>query len=137
MTPEREPIQVSRRTVMWFGLASASALVVGQSRRGLAQTPPKGVQPKVIKETGSRIAGTAKVQLVEVTLQSGAVMPTSKMDSAMVCECTRGTLEVTLDENTTVTMHKGDIWACGVGSLEGVANKGTTPAIMRVFVLLA
>jgi quercetin dioxygenase-like cupin family protein len=133
MEAQAHLVKLSRRTVMLSGLVGVSALVLGKSGGALAQP---GVEPKVIKETPSRIAGVPKVQLVEVTLQPGAVMPTSKMDSAMICECTRGALEVTLDENKKATMNTGDIWTCGVGTMEGVANQGTSVAIMRVFILL-
>jgi quercetin dioxygenase-like cupin family protein len=133
MEAQAHLVKLSRRTVMLSGLVGVSALVLGKGGGALAQP---GVEPKVIKETPSRIAGVPKVQLVEVTLQPGAVMPTSKMDSAMICECTRGALEVTLDENKKATMNTGDIWTCGVGTMEGVANQGTSVAIMRVFILL-
>jgi hypothetical protein len=109
MEAQAHLVKLSRRTVMLSGLVGVSALVLGKGGGALAQP---GVEPKVIKETPSRIAGVPKVQLVEVTLQPGAVMPTSKMDSAMICECTRGALEVTLDENKKATMNTGhlDLW---------------------------
>ena len=123
----------SRREVL-LSLAGASALLLGRGHSGWAQ---QGVAAKEIKETTSRIAGVPKVKLVEVTLQPGAVMPTTKMDQAMICECTLGSLEVTQDDNRIVTMNQGDIWTCGVGTMEGVANKGNTAGIMRVFILVA
>jgi quercetin dioxygenase-like cupin family protein len=133
MKGESETMTLSRRAVSASGLVGVSVLVVRTSGRAQAQS---GVEPKVIKETPSRIAGVPKVQLVEVTLQPGAVMATSKMDHAMICECTQGTLEVTQDENKKTTMNTGDIWTCGVGTMEGVANTGSSAAIMRVFILL-
>ena len=132
MKREFEIIRLSRRAVLASGLVGASALVVRKSGRALAQS---GVEPKLLKETPSRIAGVPKVQLVEVTLQPGAAMPTSKMDNAMIGECTQGALEVTQDENKKATMNTGDIWTCGVGTMEGVANQGSSAAIMRVFIL--
>jgi quercetin dioxygenase-like cupin family protein len=122
---------LNRREVL-LGLVGALAL----QSQGSSLQAQQGVVVKEIKETASRIAGVPKVKLVEVTLQPGAVMPTTKMDQAMVCECTLGSLEVTLDDNKIVTMNKGDIWTCGVGTMEGVANKGNTDGIMRVFILV-
>jgi quercetin dioxygenase-like cupin family protein len=128
---------LDRRALLLSGLAGATTLVVTKGSSVLAAEPPKGVKVNVIKETTSRIKGVSKVQLIEVTLEPGAIMPTSKMDTAMICECTRGSLEVTLDEGKKVTMNKGGVWTCGVGTDEGVANKGNTAAIMRVFNMVA
>lgn len=134
MKRHSEEVDLNRRALLLLGLAGATALVVGKGSSVLAEEP-KGVKVNVIAETDSRIHGVPKVQLVEVTFQPGAVLPTSKMDNAMICECTLGSLEVTLDEGKKVTMRRGGIWTCGVGTDEGVANKGTTVAIMRVFIL--
>lgn len=134
MKRQPENVDLTRRAVMLLGLAGASALVLSKGRSVLAQEA-KGVELKVIKETESRIQGVPKVRLLEVRLQPGAALPKSKMDNSMICECTLASLEVTLDDKTA-TMKKGDIWTCGVGTVEGVANKGKTAAIMRVFVLL-
>jgi len=57
------------------------------------------------------------------------------MQNPMICECTQGTMEVTQDDKS-FTAKKGDIWTCKVGTVEANANKGTTPATMRVFDLL-
>jgi quercetin dioxygenase-like cupin family protein len=130
-------VDLNRRELLLLGLAGATSLVVSKASSALAAEPPKGVKVNVIKETASRIKGVSKVQLIEVTLEPGAIMPVSKMDTAMICECTRGSLEVTLDEGKKVTMNKGGIWTCGVGADEGMANKGKIPAIMCVFNMLA
>jgi quercetin dioxygenase-like cupin family protein len=53
----------------------------------------------------------------------------------MVCQCTQGTLEVSQDDKTW-TAKTGDIWTCKVGMIEADANKGNTPATMRVIDLL-
>lgn len=134
MNRQPENVDLTRRAVMLLGLAGASALVLSKGRSALAQEP-KGVEVRVIKEAASRIQGVPKVRLLAATLQPGAALPKTKMDNSMICECTLGSLEVTLDDRTA-TMKTGDIWTCGVGTIEGVANKGKTAAIMRVFVLL-
>ena len=136
MKRQSEEADLNRRALLMLSLAGATALVVGKGSSVLAEAP-KGVKVDVIKETESRIHGVSKVQLIEVTFEPGAMLPTSKMDTAMICECTLGSLEVTLDEGQKVTMRRGGIWTCGVGTDEGVANKGTTLAIMRVFNMVA
>jgi quercetin dioxygenase-like cupin family protein len=134
MNHESEPVDVTRRTLILLGLTGVSTLVAGAPERAVAQDS-KGVELKPIKEADSRIAGFPKVKLVEAHFQPGASLPTSKMDQAMVCECTMGSLEVDLGEKK-ITAKKGDIWTCGVSTLEGVANKGETKAVMRVFILV-
>jgi quercetin dioxygenase-like cupin family protein len=88
----------NRRALLLLGLTGATTLLVSKGGSVLAAEPPKVVKVNVIKETASRIKGVSKVQLIEVTLEPGAIMPTSEMDTAMICECTRGSLKVTLDE---------------------------------------
>jgi quercetin dioxygenase-like cupin family protein len=127
-------VDVTRRTLLLLGLTGVSTLVARPQERASAEDV-KGVELKAIKEVDSRIAGFPKVKLVEAHFQPGASLPTSKMDQAMVCECTMGSLEVDLG-NKKITAKKGDIWTCGVSTLEGVANKGKTRAIMRVFILV-
>lgn len=80
------------------------------------------------------IPGFPKVQLREFTYQPGASSK-AKMQNAMVCQCTQGTLEVSQDDKT-FTAKTGDIWTCKVGMIEGNVNKGTTPATMRLIDLL-
>ena len=130
-------VDMKRREVMVAGLAGASALLVGSSGGAWAQAiEEKGkVERKVMKPMESMIPGFPKVRLREVTYQPGASTK-AKMQNAMICECTQGTLEVTQDDKTW-TANKGDIWTCSVGMIEGNANKGKSPATMRVFDLLS
>ena len=134
MTRQPEKVDLDRRAMLLWGLAGASALVVGTGNSVLAQDE-KGVERKVIKEGESVIPGFPKVRLRMVTYQPGAVANPSTMKNAMICECTRGSLQVTQDGKTW-TAKKGDIWTCNVGTVEENVNKGKTSAIMRVFDLL-
>ncbi len=58
------------------------------------------------------------------------------MQHAMICECTQGTLEITLDKNKPFVAKTGHMWTCNVGTIELTANKGNTPATMRAIDLM-
>jgi len=137
-TKNLHSVNIKRREVMVAGLAGASALLVGKGGSAYAQPiEEKGkVERKELKKpVESMIPGFPKVRLREVTYQPGASTK-AKMQNAMVCECTQGTLEV-MQDDMTFTAKKGDIWTCKVGMVEGTANKGQTLATMRVFDLLS
>jgi len=129
-------INLKRRGAMVAGLAGASALFMGNGGSAWAQQiEEKGkVERKVLKPMESMIPGFPKVRLREVTYQPGASTKV-KMQNAMVCQCTQGTLEVSQDDKT-FTAKTGDIWTCKAGMIEANANKGNTPATMRVIDLL-
>jgi hypothetical protein len=126
-------VDLDRRELLMLGLAGASALVLGKGSSVLA-AEEKGVERKVFKEGESMIPGFPKVRLRAVTYQPGANTKAT-MKNPMICECTRGTLEVTQDAKTW-TAKTGDIWTCKEGMVEENANKGKTVATMRVFDLL-
>jgi quercetin dioxygenase-like cupin family protein len=137
-TKNLHSVNVKRRELMVAGLVGASALLVGKGGSAYAQPiEEKGkLERKELKKPAeSMIPGFPKVRLREITYQAGASSK-AKMQNAMICECTQGTLEVTQDDKTW-TANKGDIWTCKVGMVEGNANKGNTPATMRVFDLLS
>ena len=129
-------VNMQRRGVMVAGLAGASAFLVGTGGSAWAQAiEEKGkVERKTLKPVESMVPGFPKVQLREFTYQPGASSK-AKMQNAMVCQCTRGTLEVSQDDKS-FTAKTGDIWTCKVGLIEGTANKGSVPATMRVIDLL-
>jgi len=129
-------VDVKRRELMVAGLAGASALLVGNTGSAYAQRiEEKGkVDRKELKPVDSMIPGFSKVRLREFTWEPGASSK-AKMQNAMVCQCTRGTLEVSQDDKT-FTAKTGDIWTCKVGLIEASANKGKTPATMRIIDLL-
>jgi len=135
-TKNLHSVNIKRRDVMVAGLAGAAALLVGKGGSAYAQPIDKGqVERKELKKpTESRIPGFPKIRLYEVTWQPGA-SSTAKMQNAMICECTQGTLEVSID-GKYFTAETGYIWTCKVGMVEGRINKGNTPATMRVFELL-
>ena len=126
-------VDVDRRAVLMLGLAGASTFVLGNGTSVLA-AEEKGVERKVFKNVESMIPGFPKVQLRAITLQPGANTKAT-MKNPMICECTRGTLEVTQDGKMW-TAKTGDIWTCKEGMVEETANKGKTAATMRVFDLL-
>jgi quercetin dioxygenase-like cupin family protein len=130
-------VNVKRRELMVAGLAGASALLAGKGGSAYAQRmEEKGkVEMKVLKPVDSMVPGFPKVRLSEFTWQPGASMKATKMQNAMICECTQGTLEVTQDDKT-FTAKKGHIWTCKVGTVEGTTNNGKTPATMRMIDLL-
>ena len=134
MDQQPEQVNLDRRTALLWGLAGASALVMGTTSGVLAQDE-KGVERKVIKEGESVIPGFPKVRLRVVTYQPGAVSNPSTMKNPMVCECSRGSFVSTID-GKTVTRRKGDVWTCKEGQVIQNVNKGKTSAIMRVFDLL-
>lgn len=129
-------IYMKRRGVMVAGLAGASSLILGAGGSVLAQEmkkPEKKV--KVIKEAESMIPGFPKVRLREVTWEPGASQGARKMPNAMVCECSQGSFETTVDDKT-ITRTKGDVWTCKPGQMISDINKGNTIAVMRIFDLL-
>jgi uncharacterized Zn-binding protein involved in type VI secretion len=80
------------------------------------------------------IQGFPKIRLRTVRWQPGAKTEAT-MKHPMVCECTEGSFESTVD-GKTVTRKKGDIWTCKGTEVIVSVNKGTTPATMRAFDLL-
>jgi len=135
-TKNLHSVNVKRRELMVAGLAGASAFLVGNTGSAYAQLIEKKgkLEIKVLKPVDSMIPGFSKVRLREFTWEPGASSK-AKMQNAMVCQCTRGTLEVSQDDKT-FTAKTGDIWTCKVGLIEASANKGKTPATMRVIDLL-
>ena len=136
MATKRNPgnVEIDRRTLLLMGLAGASTLVAGKGGSVLA-AEKKGKETKVIKDAESVIPGFAKMRLREVTWQPGGMEGERPMPNAMVCECTAGSFETTVD-GKTIVRKKGDIWTCKPGQVISDVNKGKTPAVMRVFDLL-
>jgi len=122
------------RRAMLLGLAGTSALLMGKGSSALAQEE-KGVERKVFKDAESMIPGYPKVRLRQMRYQPGASTKNT-MKNPMICECTEGALEITQDNGKPWMAKKGDIWTCNKGTVEATANKGNTPATMRVFDLL-
>ena len=123
---------IDRRTLLVLGLTGAA--VLARSKGATAQTIEEKVERKASQPLDSMVPGYSKVRVREVTYQPGASSK-AKMQNAMICECTQGTLEVTQDDKK-FTAKKGDIWTCKVGMIEANANNGSGPATMRVFDLL-
>lgn len=81
------------------------------------------------------IPGYKRVSLVDVIVQPGKSNGPNKMNNPMICHVLEGELEITQDNNK-FTAKKNHVWTCNTGMMEGVANKGTTVAIMRIANLL-
>jgi hypothetical protein len=126
-----------RREVMIAGLAGVSAIFTGTGGTAWAQRiESKGkIDQKLTEPVASMIPGIAKVRVREQTYQPGASSK-AKMQDAMICECTQGTLEITQDNDKPFVAKTGHMWTCNVGTIEITANKGSTPAIMRVIDLM-
>jgi quercetin dioxygenase-like cupin family protein len=135
MTKSEKSINVKRRTIVIGGLAGASALLAMNGQSMAQPIEKKGkVDRKEQKPVDSMIPGFQKVRLREMTYAPGA-SGKAKMQNAMICECTQGSLDVTADDKK-FNFKKGDIWTCSAGMIETVSNSGSTPATMRVFDLL-
>ena len=126
-----------RRKVMIAGLAGASAFFAGSSGTAWAQRiESKGkIDQKLMEPVPSMIPGIAKVRVRAQTYQPGASSK-AKMQNAMICECTQGALEITQDDGKPFVAKTGHMWTCDVGTIEITANKGSTPATMRVIDLM-
>jgi quercetin dioxygenase-like cupin family protein len=135
MTKSEQNVNVKRRTIVIGGLAGASALLAVNGQSFAQPIEKKGkVDRKEQKPVDSMIPGFSKVRLREMTYAPGA-SGKAKMQNAMICECSQGSLEVTADDKK-FTVNKGDVWTCSAGMVEGISNKGSTPGTMRVFDLL-
>jgi quercetin dioxygenase-like cupin family protein len=130
----KEEVKLDRRELLMLGLAGASSLVLGNASSVLA-AEKKGKETKIIKQAESFIPGFAKLRLREVTWQPGGMEGERPMPNAMVCECTAGSFETTVD-GKTIVRKKGDIWTCKPGQVISDVNKGKTVAVMRIFDLL-
>jgi hypothetical protein len=133
--------EVDRMTVIGMGLTGAAIAMAGcaqAQRSAQAQQEPPIRERAEIKDLGtfdSMIPGMAKVRLREVIYQSGG-RTSSTMQNDMVCECTEGTLEITLGGTTPKTVRRGELWTCYKGMREASRNGGSTVAVMRVVDLL-
>ncbi|MGQ0526136.1 MAG: hypothetical protein ACT4P8_21020 [Betaproteobacteria bacterium] len=130
-------MNAKRREVMIAGLAGVSAMLNATPGTLLAQNLERTgkIDTKRMEPVASMIPGIAKVQVRASTYQPGA-MSKSKMQNAMICECTQGTLEITQDDHKPFIAKTGHMWTCDAGTIEVTSNKGTTPATMRVIDLL-
>lgn len=92
---------------------------------------------RVYTEAASQIPGFSKLRLEEVRLEPGAALDVGKTTTAFICEMAQGELEAVID-GAAVTRGIGDIWTCPMAQVSALhTNTGTTPAMMRVFHLIA
>lgn len=137
MNTSKNLSNAKRREVMIAGLAGASAFFAGTGGTAWAQRmEEKGkIDRKSMEPVASMIPGIAKVRVRDQTFQPGASSK-AKMQDAMICECTQGTLEITQDNDKPFVAKTGHMWTCNVGTIESTANKGSTPATMRAIDLM-
>jgi quercetin dioxygenase-like cupin family protein len=131
---------VDRRSTIVLGLAAASAFVfagsgVAEAAVGDETEPAKGVKIKILGEGPAMVPGFKTVRLRDVIVQPGSSNPASAMKNPMVCHITEGELQVTQD-GKPFTAKKNFVWTCNTGTMEGVANKGSVVAVMRITDLL-
>jgi quercetin dioxygenase-like cupin family protein len=137
---------LNRRTVFVAGLGSAAAVTLVAGRAEAEHYPP-GVGQPVPEATGdvrrvnlserpSTIPGYSKVRMFDIVFSPGSSEPVEEMPADMVCHCTEGELTVTNDGKEFVA-KAGHVWTCRKGGTEGLANKGSSQAVMRVVVLAA
>ena len=126
---------VSRREML---IVAAGLSVIGTSRLAAAQAQPirENVDIVEIKTIESMIPGIPKVRVREVRYKPGGRTVSPEMANDMVCECTEGSLEISVDNRPPAIMNKGDMWTCRKGTPEASTNKGSGPAVMRVIDLL-
>jgi hypothetical protein len=131
---------VDRRSTIVLGLAAASALVfagpgVAQAAVGDETELAKGVKSKLLGEGPAMVPGFKTVRLRDVIVQPGSSSPPTAMKNPMVCHITEGELEVTQD-GKPFAAKKNFVWTCNTGTTEGVTNKGSVVAVMRITDLL-
>ena len=135
MTKSPQSVNVKRRIFVVGGLAGASALIAVSGQALGQPIEKKGkIDRKEHKPVDSMVPGFSKVRLREMTYAPGAGGK-AKMQNAMICECSQGSLDITADDKK-FKVKKGDVWTCSAGMIEAVSNSGSTPATMRVFDLL-
>ena len=127
---------VDRRSTLAFGLAAASAFVVGgsvvaEAAVGDKTELAKGVNQIILGEGPAMIPGYKTVRLRDISWQPGASSPVNAMKNPMVCHVTEGELQITQD-GKTFAAKKDYVWTCNTGTTEGVVNSGTTIGVMRV-----
>jgi len=131
---------IDRRSALLLSLVGASALAAGKISPALAEqqpaADPEGVTERVVAEIESVFPEFKKVRLVEVTWQPGAKSGPEKMPHHMVCEMSQGTLDE-IKDGRPVTRKTGDVWTCRIGEVDEDANNGSTPATMRIFMLMS
>jgi hypothetical protein len=127
---------VDRRSAILLSLLGASTFAAGKVSPALGEEQPaEGVTERVVTEIESVFPEFKKVRLVEVTWQPGAKSGPEKMPHHMVCEMSQGTLDE-IKDGRPVTRKTGDVWTCRVGEVDEDTNNGTTPATMRIFMLM-
>ena len=137
---------LDRRTMLVAGLGSASmvSLVAGRVEAGhypadAGQPVPEAtgnVRRVDLSERPSTIPAYAKVRMLDIVFPPGSSEPVEEMPADMVCHCAEGELTVSNDGKQFVA-KAGDVWTCRKGGTEGLVNKGSSQAVMRVVILSA
>ena len=134
---------VDRRSAL-VGLGAASAILVSgapqaysQTARAQTTTLAEGIRQIVYGEGPSIIPGYKTVRLRDIVVQPGAKVDPGPMHP-MICHMAQGELEVTrTNPNETFVAKTYHVWTCASGMTEGVVNRGSTVAVMRITDLMA
>ena len=133
--------KIERRSAL-TGIGAASTFLLSGATTAVAQTGGpqatalgQGVRQIVYGEGPSIIPGATAVKLRDIVLEPGAKIDPNPM-KPMICHMAQGELEVTRT-NESFTAKQYRIWTCNSGMSEGVANRGTTVAVMRIIDLVA
>jgi hypothetical protein len=137
------PTQLDRRaTLAGFGAAAAGlfgALPAAYAATGSLQSTEiaKGVTQTVYGQGPSIIPGFKTVRLRDIVIQPGAEVDPNPMQP-MICHMAQGELEVSrTNPDETFTAKTYRVWTCNTRITEGVVNKGSSVAVMRVIDLQA
>ena len=136
---------MNRRTAMAFGLtvAAATPLVALATPAGAAMYGPddgKEVMPGTreidLGDYPVKMGPYTKITMRDYVGAPGAHWPEEKMKNDMVCLVLEGAFKVKQGENTFMA-ETGQLFACGIDSLEEDWNEGSVAAVMRVINLYA
>ena len=136
---------MNRRSVIAFGLATASALpalLAPTSASAQRYRPDEGkeIAPGVrridLSKRSSEIPAYATVSMRDIVYQPGAKSDNPAMPNDMVCHCLEGELQFSQGPGKQFVAKTGDVWSCMKGMPEAAVNNGKTIAIMRVVDLI-
>lgn len=130
--------EIDRRSLIMIGLAGAAGLLANPpSAAAQSKELAPGVTLKVLKEGPpiQPIAGFKTARLMEITWQPGAKLPGEKATTVALCEIVGAPLYSEIEGMEPFTLQPGDFYACPVGQVETVTNKGDKVAIMRIMEL--
>ena len=130
-----------RAALVGFGAAAAGLFetvpAAHAATGGQSTEIAKGVTQIVYGQGPSIIPGFKTVRLRDIVVQPGAKVDPNPM-KPMICHMAQGELEVSrTNPDETFTAKTYRVWTCTTGMTEGVLNKGSSVAVMRIIDLQA